>query len=129
MHIKTSFISHFSPIEKMGDKAGELESRLGPEKFRAVADLRRSMWTGGFSGTAVGLALGFLYSTVRLEKGFGAITLDFPARGKPRALVLGRTLLAGVTGGYLGTQFHGIYGMAAFWRTFLALEEKEKREE
>ena len=35
-------------------KSDQLKDRLGAEKFLAVADARREMWTGGLGGLLLG---------------------------------------------------------------------------
>ena len=108
------------------DKAKLLEDRLGPEKFLAVADLRRDLWTGGFGGLSGGLALGLCYSFIRLDFTKGVhFVIKYPPRGRPRAMAYGAVLGSGAFFSFLGTQAVGIGSFHKFWRTYFFLKENE----
>ena len=111
------------------DKGNLLNERLGPEKFREVADVRRTMWTGGLGGLLVGASL----STLALEvlppaaapagKGEGAAAqpaLSARARaGLLRSRQVAFILMGGAAGSYLGCLFLGtpaLQRFSAVWR-------------
>jgi len=111
---------------EIGDKSAQLKERLGPEKFLAISDLRRSFWTGGLAGTCLGLSLGLSYNFFSIQRNPLSIIAKIPTKSQSR-VALGNMLLAGALGGYLGTQMAGIKGLSSLWSRLFWLKEKESK--
>ena len=79
-------------------KGDTLQSYLPKEEFKRVADVRRAIWTGGFTGLAVG-GLGGLggYYLAR------ALSLFNMAGTKPRLMGMGLFMGGSALGGFTGS--------------------------
>ena len=106
------------------DKSAMLVDRLGPEKFREVADARRTMWTGGFGGLLLGgaitsLALSLLPAPPPLDAADQARLSAHQRAGLLRSRQAAIILLGGAAGSYLGSLYLGTPALQKFstvWR-------------
>ncbi len=106
----------------LADKSALLKDRLGPAKFKEVADVRRSMWVGGLGGGLVGCALSTLALALRPAATGEAAPPGQSARARA-ALLRSRQaaifLMGGAAGSYLGCLFAGTPALRRFsteWR-------------